>query len=102
MLFLISLQAWITFLYELIHIRLFSLEGMGVSIQLFHTGRRTTVGQKICDALSKGEFKEVRQEMPDGKDISNRSSKVLLRWIINSVVTMSLGRWYWTVQLSKC
>ena len=53
--------------------------GMGVAIKLCHTGRRTTSGEKICDALSKGEFTEVRQEMPDGKDISQRTSKVLVR-----------------------
>ena len=34
----------------------------------------------------------MRQEIPDGKDISNRSSEVLLRWINNPVVTRSLGR----------
>ena len=67
-------------------------EGMGVNIKVFHTGRRTTAGERICDALSKGEFKEVRQEMPDGKDISDRASKVLLRWINNPIVTRSLGR----------
>ena len=50
------------------------LAGMGVNIKLFHTGRRTTAGERICDALSKGEFSEVRQEMPDGKDISERAS----------------------------
>ena len=66
--------------------------GMGVNIKLCHTGRRTTSGEKICDALSKGEFTEVRQEMPDGKDISQRTSKVLMRWINNPAVTRSLGR----------
>ena len=66
--------------------------GMGVNIKLFHTGRRTTAGERICDALSKREFNEVRQEMPDGKDISERASKVLLRWINNPIVTRGLGR----------
>ena len=66
--------------------------GMGVNIKLFHTGRRTTAGERICDALSKGEFSEVRQEMPDGKDISERAGKVLLRWINNPIVTRGLGR----------
>jgi len=42
--------------------------------------------------LSKGEFTEVRQEMPDGKDISQRTSRVLVRWMNNPVVTRSLGR----------
>ena len=26
------------------------LKGMGVNIKLFHTGRRTTAGERICDA----------------------------------------------------
>ena len=69
-------------------------EGMGVNIKLFHTSRRTPAGERNCDALSKVEFKEVRQEMPNGKDISSRASKVLLRWINNPVVTRSLGRQY--------
>ena len=30
--------------------------------------------------------------MPDGKDISQRTSKVLMRWINNPVVSRSLGR----------
>ena len=60
-------------------------------ITLFNTGRRTTAGERICDALSKGEFSEVRQERPDGKDISERNSKVLLRWINDPKVTRSLG-----------
>ena len=42
--------------------------------------------------MSKGEFTEVRQEMPDGKDISHRTSKALVRWMNNPVVTRSLGR----------
>ena len=66
--------------------------GMGVQIKICHTGRRTTSGERICDALSKGAFSEVKQEMPDGKDVSQRASKVLLRWINNPVVTRSLGR----------
>ena len=41
--------------------------------------------------MSKREFSEVRQEMPDGKDISERASKVLLRWINDPKVSRSLG-----------
>ena len=67
-------------------------EGMGVSIKLFHNGRRTTAGDRISDALSKDEFEEARQEMPDGKDVSNRFSKVLHRWINNPAVSRSLRR----------
>ena len=70
----------------------YTMAGMGVNIKLFHTGRRTTAGERICDALSKGEFSEMRQGMSDGKDISGRASKVLLRWINDPKVTGSLGR----------
>ena len=66
--------------------------GMGVNIKICCIGRRTTSWENICDALSKREFSEVKQEMPDGKDVSQRASKVLLRWISNPVVTRSLGR----------
>ena len=41
--------------------------GMGVNIKI-------CCGEKICDALSKREFSEVEQEMPDGKDMSLRTS----------------------------
>ena len=34
-------------------------QGVGVKLKLFHTGRRTTVGERVVDALSKGNMKEV-------------------------------------------
>ena len=37
--------------------------GIGVDIKLFHTGRRTTMEERIADALSKGNMEEVRAEM---------------------------------------
>ena len=66
--------------------------GIGVNVRLFHTGRRTGMGERVADALSKGNMQEVRNEMPAGIDVSERSSKVLLRWIGNPRVDRALGR----------
>jgi hypothetical protein len=66
--------------------------GIGVNVRLFHTGRRTSMGERVADALSKGNMQEVRNEMPAGIDVSERSSKVLLRWIGNPRVDRALGR----------
>ena len=38
--------------------------GVGLSVKLFHTGRRTSVGERVADALSKGNMKAVEDEMP--------------------------------------
>jgi hypothetical protein len=66
--------------------------GIGVNVRLFHTGRRTSMGERVADALSKGNMQEVRNEMPAGIDVSERSSKVLLRWIGDPRVDRALGR----------
>ena len=55
--------------------------GVGVKLRLFHTGRRTTVGERVADALSKGDWKEVEREMPGAVDVSGRKSVVLDRWL---------------------
>jgi hypothetical protein len=66
--------------------------GIGVKVKLFHTGRRTSMGERVADALSKGNMKEVMNEMPDGIDVSERSSKVLMNWIRVPRVDRALGR----------
>jgi hypothetical protein len=66
--------------------------GIGVNVRLFHTGRRTSMGERVADALSKGNMQEVRNEMPAGIDVSERSSKVLLNWIKSPRVDRALGR----------
>ena len=63
--------------------------GMGVDIKLFHTGRKTTMGERVADALSKENMEEVRAEMPDDIDVSSR---VLGKWLDDPVVTRSLAR----------
>ena len=55
--------------------------GVGVKLRLFHTGRRTTAGERVADALSKGDWKEVEREMPGAVDVSGRKSVVLDRWL---------------------
>ena len=62
---------------------------MGVDIKLFHTGRKTTMGERVADALSKENMEEVRAEMPDDIDVSSR---VLGKWLDDPVVTRSLAR----------
>ena len=47
--------------------------------KIFHTGRRTTVGERVADALSKGNSQEVQEEMPGAVEVSHRVSKVLQR-----------------------
>ena len=47
----------------------------------FHTWRRTSIGARVADALSKGNMEEVRTEMLEVRDVSHRASKVLLQCI---------------------
>jgi hypothetical protein len=43
--------------------------------RIFHTGRRTTVWECVADALSKGNFTEVEEEMPGAVDVIHRCSR---------------------------
>jgi hypothetical protein len=63
-----------------------------VVARIFHTGRRTTVGERVADALSKGKFSEVEADMPGAVDVTYRCSKVLSRWIHDPRVDRALGR----------
>ena len=65
--------------------------GVGVKLKLFHTGRRTTVGERVADALSKGDLKEVESEMPGAVDVSRRKSVVLDRWLNDPRVDRDLA-----------
>ena len=67
-------------------------KGLGVRARIFHSGRRTGVGERVADALSKGKMEEVHQEMPGAVDVSHRASRVLLNWIQNPRVDRALGR----------
>ena len=48
-------------------------------VKIFHTGRRSTEGERVADALSKGNRLEVQEEMPGAVEISHRVRKVLER-----------------------
>ena len=67
-------------------------KGLGEVARIFHTGRRTSIGERVADALSKRKMEEVYQEMPGAVDVSSRASKVLLDWIKNPLVDRALGR----------
>ena len=63
-----------------------------MKVKVFHTGRRTSVGERVADALSKGNMREVEEEMPGAKDVSVRGSRVLERWIHDPRVDRDLAR----------
>ena len=65
--------------------------GIGVLVKIFHTGRRTSTGERFADALSKGNMKEVEEEMPGAVDVSGRKSRVLERWIQDPRVDRDLA-----------
>ena len=67
-------------------------EGLGVPIKVFHTRRRTQLGDMVADDLSKNKLDEVQAALPEGKDISCKVSRVLLDWLTKPRVSMELGR----------
>ena len=67
-------------------------EGLGVPIRVFHTARRTSLGDKVADDLSKGKIPDVMQALPGSKDVSCWASRVLLSWLATPKVDMELGR----------
>ena len=67
-------------------------EGLGVPIRVFHTARRTSLGDKVADDLSKGKTHSVMQVLPGSKNVSCRTSKVLLNWLAAPRIDMELGR----------
>ena len=52
----------------------------------------TSMGERVADALSKGNMDEVELEMPGARDVTARSSKVLLDWIASPRVDRVMGR----------
>ena len=50
------------------------------------------MGERVADALSKGNFAEVEAEMPGAVDVTHRCSQVLSRWIQDLRVDRALGR----------
>ena len=66
--------------------------GVGVLVKIFHTGRRTSPGERVADALSKGNMREVEDEWPGAVDMSVKRSVVLDRWIQDPRVDRDLAR----------
>ena len=48
--------------------------GLGVKVKIFHIGRRTSLGERVADALYKGKMEEVQQEMPVAVDATSWAS----------------------------
>ena len=56
-------------------------EGLGVPIKVFHTSRRTSLGDKVADDLSKDKVLDVMQALPGSRDVTTRASRVMLSWL---------------------
>jgi hypothetical protein len=67
-------------------------EGLGVQIRVFHTGRRTSLGDKVADDLSKGKIGQVMEDLPGSRNVSDRVSKRMLSWLRYPSGDMELGR----------
>ena len=59
---------------------------------MFHTSRRTSLGDKVADDLSKDKVLDVMQALPGSRDVTAKASKVLLSWLKAPRVDMELGR----------
>ena len=66
--------------------------GLGVGIKVFHTRRRTSLGDQIADDLSKGVVSNLNDSLPGHRDVSCTVSRVLLKWIERPMVKFELGR----------
>ena len=66
--------------------------GLGAQVMIVHTGRRTSVGDKIVDHLSKDEMDSVEHLSPGMKDVSDKLPKALGEWIKKPVPRVDLGR----------
>ena len=62
------------------------------AVDVFHTGRCTSLGERVADALSKGNMREVEDEWPGAVDMSVKKSVVLDRWIQDPRVDRDLAR----------
>ena len=67
-------------------------DGLGIQVAVFHTGRRTSVGDQIADDLSKGKLENLEDLMGDSLDIGLGLSRELLNWLRFPRVDMDLGR----------
>jgi hypothetical protein len=46
----------------------------------------------VADDLSKGKVSQVMEDLPGSKNISDRVSKIMLKWLSKPRVEMELGR----------
>ena len=67
-------------------------QGLGVPVKVFHTRRRTYLGDELADDLSKNKLESIKHVMPVDSDRSHEVSRVLMKWLENPRVRMELGR----------
>ena len=67
-------------------------DGLGIQVAVFHTGRRTSVGDQVADDLSKGNLGNMEDLIGGSTDVGARMSKVLLYWLKFPRVDVDLGR----------
>ena len=66
--------------------------GLGVKIKVFHTRRRTSLGDQVADDLSKGVLYKLNDYLPGHSDITSTVSRTLVKWIERPMVRFELGR----------
>ena len=67
-------------------------QGLGVPVKVFHTRRRTYLGDELADDLSKNKLESIKHVMPVDSDRSHEVSRVLMKWLENPRERMELGR----------
>ena len=80
-------------------------EGLGVPINVFHTSRRTSLGDRIADDLSKGKTDSVLTELPGSKDVTDRASKIGPSGAVQTVSSKrAVGHyfWYFSIPYRRC
>ena len=66
--------------------------GLGAQVRIFHTGRRTSVGDKVVDHLSKYEMDDAHSLVPNMLDVRDRLPRTMENWINKPRPCQDLGR----------
>ena len=66
--------------------------GLGARMKVYHTGRRTSVGDKVVDHLSKHEMEAAANLIPGMSDVSDKLPEAVGEWIRRPLPKQDLGR----------
>ena len=67
-------------------------EGLGCKVRVEKTKRCSGIGEIAADSLSKGDWDEAWQSMPDKNEDPGKLPVSLLHWITNPLLDMNLGK----------